>query len=178
MLLTDRSEDRNLVLLSFQPDSPDKLSFEFAVEQLAGGLRDENATGFLVDIEFGLVLIEPLEPRRRVDGVAQDRVLAAVRAARTGAGVLDPRVVASLVARRAVVEREPDARIASLTARERDVLALLAEGLSNEALAGRLSIGEATVKTHVARILEKLGIATRAQAVAVAYSTGFVRAAD
>ena len=51
----------------------------------------------------------------------------------------------------------------------------LAEGLSNEALARRLSIGEATVKTHVARILDKLGIETRAQAVAVAYDTGFVQ---
>lgn len=106
----------------------------------------------------------------------EEQLFAAVRAASAGAGVLDPRVVRRLATPRAADEgRPPDPRIALLTAREREVLLLLAQGLSNEELARRLTIGEATVKTHVARVLEKLSIDTRAQAVAVAYETGFVR---
>lgn len=102
-----------------------------------------------------------------------DQLVAAIRAAATGDAVFAP-AVARRVADELARRRTPEGidRMADLTAREREVLAVMAEGLSNAEIAGRLVIGEGTVKTHVARVLMKLGVRDRLQAVVAAYRAG------
>jgi DNA-binding NarL/FixJ family response regulator len=99
----------------------------------------------------------------------------AVRVAAAGDALLAPSVTKRLIAR-FTVDR-PAARPSlpeGLTARETEVLALMAEGLSNAEIADRLIVGDATVKTHVARVLAKLGVRDRVQAVVLAYRSGLV----
>nr|WP_062333172.1 response regulator transcription factor [Herbidospora sakaeratensis] len=109
--------------------------------------------------------------------VTPEHLVAAVRLVRSGDALLAPTITRRLVERFA--RRDP-ARpalhrdLGELTSRELDVLRLLATGLSNAELAARLSLSVATVKTHVARILSKLGLRDRVQAVVVAYETGLV----
>jgi DNA-binding NarL/FixJ family response regulator len=102
-----------------------------------------------------------------------ERLVTAIRAAAAGDSVLAPSVarrVADELARRRTPERLE--AIATLTEREHDVLDLMADGCSNAEIADRLVIGEGTVKTHVARILMKLGVRDRLQAVVLAYQSG------
>jgi DNA-binding NarL/FixJ family response regulator len=104
------------------------------------------------------------------------RLIAAVRAAATGDSLIEPSITQRLVER--FIEPAQAAglpqELASLTGRELDVLRLLARGLSNAEIAAELVVAETTVKTHVTRILTKLGLRDRVQAVVVAYETGFV----
>jgi DNA-binding NarL/FixJ family response regulator len=104
------------------------------------------------------------------------RLIAAVRAAATGDSLIEPSITQRLVER--FIEPVQSAglppELAPLTRRELDVLRLLARGLSNAEIAAELVVAETTVKTHVARILTKLGLRDRVQAVVVAYETGFV----
>ncbi len=105
------------------------------------------------------------------------RLIAAVRAAATGDSLIEPSITRRLVERFAEPETAPGIpeRLTPLTGRELEVLRLVTRGLSNAEIAAEMVVAETTVKTHVARILAKLGVRDRVQAVVVAYETGFVR---
>jgi DNA-binding NarL/FixJ family response regulator len=107
-----------------------------------------------------------------------DQLLAAVRAASAGNTLIDASVTKRFIAHFTKAVRPPGGTpdaLNTLTGRELDVLRLLTEGLSNSEIAGRLVVEETTVKTHVSRILMKLGLRDRVQAVILAYETGFAQ---
>jgi len=111
--------------------------------------------------------------------VSPEHLVAAVGMVRAGDAMLAPAITRRLVERFAVPTVNPRTEalhkdLATLTPREREVLGLLGRGLSNAELAARFHLSEATVKTHVARILAKLNLRDRAQAVVVAYETGLI----
>jgi DNA-binding NarL/FixJ family response regulator len=139
---------RILILTTFELD-----------EYVFGALR-AGASGFLLKRSSPEVLIEGI------------KVIAA------GDGLLAPSVTRRLIqefVRQPDPPAPPAAPLQTLTQREREVLALVGAGLSNGELAARLYISEATVKTHLKRILMKLGLRDRIQAVVLAYETGLVR---
>ena len=139
---------RVLILTTFELD-----------EYVFGALR-AGASGFLLKRSSPEVLIEGI------------KVVAA------GDGLLAPSVTRRLIqefAHQPDSPALPAAPLGTLTQREREVLALVGAGLSNGELAARLYISEATVKTHVKRILMKLGLRDRIQAVVLAYEAGLVR---
>jgi DNA-binding NarL/FixJ family response regulator len=148
-LVAAGSEARVLILTTFDLD-------EYVFEALRAG-----ASGFL---------LKDVQPAQLVD---------AVRVVAHGEALLAPTVTRRLLdrfARSLPGAPEPPApELAELTDREREVLALLAEGLSNAELAERLFLSETTVKTHVSSILRKLGLRDRVQAVVLAYQAGLVR---
>lgn len=150
-LLTERrARSRVLVLTTYGLD-------EYVYEALRAG-----AAGFLLKTD---------SPERLVDGV---RVVAA------GEALLTPEVTRRLIDR-FVSEASPAAhatpQLAQLTEREREVMEHIARGFSNAEIAQALFISEGTVKTHVARVLAKLGLRDRVQIVVFAYEHGVVRAA-
>jgi DNA-binding NarL/FixJ family response regulator len=114
--------------------------------------------------------------------VSPEHLIAAVQLVRTGDALLAPSITRRLVERFAprgpgsLGPRESglERDTAALTPREREVFGLIARGLSNSELAATLTLSEATVKTHVARILAKLQLRDRVQAVVLAYETGLV----
>ncbi|WP_250003589.1 response regulator transcription factor [Actinoplanes sp. M2I2] len=109
--------------------------------------------------------------------VTPQHLAAAVRLVNTGDALLAPSITRRLVERFAPdcpVSSSTHPELAALTPRELEVLALMGRGLSNTELARELTLSEATVKTHVARIFMKLNLRDRAQAVVVAYETGLV----
>ena len=140
---------RVLILTTFDLD-------EHVFEALRAG-----ASGFL---------LKDVQPAQLVD---------AVRVVARGEALLAPTVTRRLLDRFAHslpgAPEPPAPELAELTDREREVLALLAEGLSNAELAERLFLSETTVKTHVSSILRKLGLRDRVQAVVLAYQAGLVR---
>jgi len=107
--------------------------------------------------------------------VSPEHLVAAVRLVRCGDALLAPSITRRLVERFAPRPAGAgSADLSALTPRELEVLSLVARGLSNAELAATLTLSEATVKTHVARILAKLQLRDRVQAVVLAYETGLV----
>jgi len=147
ILAADCDAPRVLMLTTFDLD-------EYVYAALAAG-----ASGFLLK------------------DVSPEQLTAAVRLVRSGDALLAPSITRRLVerfARRGKDESVAHRDLAALTPREREVLQMLARGLSNAELAAAFQLSEATVKTHVARILGKLQLRDRVQAVVVAYETGLV----
>jgi len=113
--------------------------------------------------------------------VTAERLFDAVRVVAAGEALLAPAITRRLISEFARLRPQassqpesPAATIGELTPREAQVLRLLAEGLSNPEIAGRLVVTEETVKTHVSRVLHKLGLRDRTQAVVLAYESGLV----
>jgi DNA-binding NarL/FixJ family response regulator len=108
---------------------------------------------------------------------ASSELVNAIRAVAAGEAWLDPTITRQLIDEyTARPERTPTpAEMAQLTRREREVLTLMARGLSNTDVAAELFIAEPTVKTHLHRVMMKLGVREKAQAVAAAYQTGLVQ---
>jgi DNA-binding NarL/FixJ family response regulator len=141
---------RVLVLTTFELD-------EYVFEALAAG-----ASGFL------LKNTDPVELLRAIRVVAEGDALLAPSVTR--------RLIAEFAARRArPPEAEPSVDLTGLTDREREVMALVGAGLSNEEIATRLVVSPATARTHVSRAMVKLGARDRAQLVVFAYESGLVR---
>ena len=110
-----------------------------------------------------------------------DRLVAGIETVAAGESLLAPsltrRLIEEHVRRPAPAEGVPE-RLRVLTERELEVFTLIARGLSNEDICARLVVAEATVKTHVNRVLAKLGARTRVELVVLAYETGLVRPGD
>jgi DNA-binding NarL/FixJ family response regulator len=110
--------------------------------------------------------------------VTAERLFDAVRVIAAGEALLAPPVTRRLISEFARQRPRPDAQstaaLAALTPRETQVLRLVAEGLSNPEIATRLAVTQETIKTHVSRVLNKLGLRDRTQAVITAYESGLV----
>ncbi|MFD4632935.1 response regulator [Streptomyces sp. NPDC058284] len=104
-----------------------------------------------------------------------DELVQAVRLVARSDSLLFPAAVRALAAEYGRAEAAPPAWVARLTGRESEVLRLMAKGLTNAEIAGRMGVGPATVKTHVASVLAKTGARDRTQAVIAAYEAGFMR---
>ncbi|GID28947.1 response regulator [Paractinoplanes brasiliensis] len=106
-----------------------------------------------------------------------EHLITAIRVVAAGEALLDPAITTRVISAFAGQPGpRPPAELSELTPREAEVLRLVARGLSNGEIAAALTVGEATVKTHVARVLMKLGLRDRVQAVVFAYESGLVRA--
>ena len=141
------ADTRVIVLTTFELD-----------EYVFGALR-AGASGFL---------LKDLEPRD---------LLHAIRVVAEGEALLAPRITKRLIeafADRRAAARTPTPALDELTAREREVLTLVAAGLSNQEIAAQLVVSPLTAKTHVSRVLMKLGARDRAQLVVAAYESGLV----
>jgi len=144
-ILASRTDVRIIILTTFDLD-------QYVYAALSAG-----ASGFLLK------------------DVSPEHLIAAIRLVRCGDALLAPSITRRLVERfapRSAVSGGAD--LSALTPRELEVLGLVARGLSNAELAAALTLSEATVKTHVARILAKLQLRDRVQAVVLAYETGLV----
>ena len=145
-----------------------------------GGPRVLILTTFDLD-EYAFAALKAGASGFLLKDVPPAELVAAIHAVHEGEAVVAPTTTRRMIDRFATVlpssqPPQDTPEMARLTEREREVLLLVATGLSNGEIAARLSLSEATVKTHVGRILTKLELRDRVQAVVLAYETGLVRA--
>ena len=146
----------------------------------AGGPRVLILTTFDLD-EYAFAALKAGASGFLLKDVPPTELVAAIRAVQGGDAVVAPTTTRRMIDRFATVlpsslPPTDTPALARLTEREREVLLLIAQGLSNGEIAAKLTLSEATVKTHVGRILTKLQLRDRVQAVVLAYETGLVRA--
>jgi DNA-binding NarL/FixJ family response regulator len=144
-ILESRTSSRVIILTTFDVD-------EYVFEALRAG-----ASGFLLK------------------NASPEQLIQAVTVVARGEALLDPAVTRGVIERFAGTPDPPSADLDELTARERQVLILVARGLTNAEIGDALVVAQGTVKTHVANVLSKLGCRDRTQAVVLAYELGVVR---
>ena len=175
-----RSDRPDVVLMDIRMPGVDGLEAtrQIASDPALAGVRVVMLTTFDLD-EYVFDALHAGASGFLLKDVEPDDLRTAVRVVAAGDALLSPRVTRRLIAEfvlRPGRERPVPEELDELTEREREVLALVAAGLSNDEIAQRLVISPATAKTHVSRILLKLGARDRAQLVMLAYESGLVRA--
>jgi DNA-binding NarL/FixJ family response regulator len=168
-------EEPDVLLLDVQMPGRDGLDAAGEILAGASGTKVLMLTTFDLDEYVYRALRAGASGFLLKDMAGEDIVTAVRQAARGSDSLLAPALVRRLAQRFAAAAPRPEpARVAGLTSREIEVLRLVARGLSNAEIADTLTIGEATVKTHVARVLMKLGLRDRVQAAILAYETRLV----
>ncbi|MEX0171131.1 response regulator [Streptomyces sp. LMG1-1-1.1] len=171
----------DVVLMDIRMPGTDGLE---ATRRILTGAADQPRVIILTTFDLDELVYEALSAGASgflLKDVTPEHLVAAVHLVRTGDALLAPTITRRLVERHARAVPVGEAAdlhrdLAVLTPRELEVLRLLAQGLSNAELAERLYLSDTTVKTHVGRILAKLGLRDRVQAVVTAYETGLVTA--
>jgi DNA-binding NarL/FixJ family response regulator len=170
----------DVVLMDVRMPGTDGIEATRRIVAAGGGARVLILTTFDLD-EYAFSALRAGASGFLLKDARPDDLLSGIRAVAAGDAVVAPSVTRRLLdayAHRLPDERVPatrSARLDPLTEREREVLLAVARGLSNAEIAERLVVSEATVKTHLGRILAKLGLRDRVQAVVVAYETGLVQ---
>jgi DNA-binding NarL/FixJ family response regulator len=173
-----RSEAPDVVLMDIRMPGIDGLEAtrRIAADERLASVRIVMLTTFELD-EYVFEAIRAGASGFLVKDTEPVELLRAVRAVAAGDALLSPGVTRRLISEFATRAKETRAapELTELTDREREVMGLAAEGLSNEEIAERLFVSPATAKTHVSRAMVKLGARDRAQLVVIAYETGLVR---
>jgi DNA-binding NarL/FixJ family response regulator len=168
----------DIVLMDIRMPGSDGLSATrgIAADERSADVRVVILTTFGLD-EYVFEAIRSGASGFLVKDTEPEELVQAVRVVAGGEALLSPSVTKRLIAEFAARAKEPMARagLEELTDREREVVALVAEGLSNEEIARRLVVSPATAKTHVSRAMGKLRARDRAQLVVIAYESGLVR---
>ncbi|MEV8018777.1 response regulator transcription factor [Streptomyces sp. NPDC086554] len=172
--------------------TPDVVLMDIRMPELSGIEATRRITSALPDVRVLVLTTFDLDEyvyealRAGASGfllkdASADQLAEGVRVVAAGDALLAPGITRRLIAEFARIGQGPRAplkpRVGDLTTRETEVLALIAQGLSNAEIAAKLVVAEQTVKTHVGRILVKLGLRDRTQAAVFAYETGLVRPA-
>ncbi|MGP3984641.1 response regulator [Streptomyces sp. KR80] len=179
-LETLRAADVDVVLMDVRMPRMDGVEATRRICAEEGAPRVLILTTFDLD-EYAFSALKAGASGFMLKDVPPGELLAAIRAVHSGDAVVAPSTTRRLLDRFSPMlpsaGNEPaQAELKRLTEREREVLLLVAQGLSNGEIAAKLVLSEATVKTHVGRILTKLDLRDRVQAVVLAYETGLVRA--